>query len=246
MNLKVIINCGPCEDYIGLCLASLRAQTFKRWEAFVTVDACADDTAARAFAASVGDGRIHIQVNSQRLYSMVNLAAAIRRSSAEPDDVIVILDGDDWFATDRALERIVAEYERLGCWMTYGSWITNDPSRTGLKAGRWPAYPEGTTRFRETEWLGTAVRSWKKWLWDMVDDRDFRDRDGNYILVAEDQATMLPMLEMSSTDRARHIPDVLMIYNRITPHACGKVHLQLMLDTAAYLRSRPAYRRLHL
>jgi len=27
---------------------------------------------------------------------------------------------------------------------------------------------------------------------------------------------MLPMLEMSGTDRARHIPDVLMIYNRIT------------------------------
>lgn len=244
MRLNIIVNCGPCEDYIGQCLRSVRAQTFRRWQAFVTVDACSDDTAAMAFAARAGDDRIDIRVNSERLFAMANLIRAIRRSGAEPDDVIVILDGDDWFATDRALERIVAEYERHDCWMTYGSWIANDPSCTGLRAGRWPGYPEGTTKFREAEWLGTAVRTWKKWLWDRVDDSAFRDRDGNYIRVAEDQATMLPMLEMSGTDRARHIDDVLMVYNRVSAHACGKVHLDLMRETAAYLRSQPAYRRL--
>jgi glycosyltransferase involved in cell wall biosynthesis len=242
MNLKIIINCGPCEAYIGLCLASLRLQTFTRWNAFVTVDPCGDKTAERAFAARDGDDRIHIHVNAARLYSMANLVAAIGRSGARPDDVIVILDGDDWFATSEALARIVAEYESPDCWMTYGSWITNDRARTGFKAGRWPAYPEGTTRFREVAWLGTAVRSWKKWLWDKVDDGEFRDRDGNYVMVAEDQASMLPMLEMSGIRRARHIPDVLMIYNRMTPHACGKIHLELMRQTSAYLRRRPPYR----
>jgi glycosyltransferase involved in cell wall biosynthesis len=244
VDLKVIINCGPCEDYVALCLDSLRRQTFRRWEAFVSIDPCGDDTVARAFDARAGDDRIRIAINAERLYAMRNLIGAVGRSGAAPEDVIVILDGDDWFATERALQRIVAEYDRHGCWMTYGSWITNDRSRTGLKAGLWPAYPEGTTSFREAEWLGTAVRSWKKWLWDKVDDRDFRDGAGDYIRVAEDQATMLPMLEMSGTDRARHIPDVLMIYNRITPHACGKVHLSLMRETAAYVRSRPSYRRL--
>jgi glycosyltransferase involved in cell wall biosynthesis len=244
LNLKIIINCGPCEDYIRLCLDSVRAQSFRGWEAFVSIDACGDDTAQRAFDARSGDGRVQIHVNTERLYSMANLVRGIQRSGAEAEDVIVILDGDDWFAGEWALERIVAEYERHGCWMTYGSWITNDPSRHGLKAGLWPAYPEGTTRFRDATWLGTAVRSWKKWLWDLVDDDDFRDRDGRYIRVSEDQAIMLPMLEMSGTDRARHIPDVLMIYNRLTPHACGKVHLDLMRETAAYIRGRPAYARL--
>jgi glycosyltransferase involved in cell wall biosynthesis len=242
MHPKVIINCGPCEDYVALCFDSLRAQTYRGWEAFVTIDPCADDTADRAWAARRGDGRIDIQVNAERRYAMSNLVHAIGRSGAGPDDLIVILDGDDWLASDSALERIIAEYRQRECWMTYGSWITNDPSRIGFSAGLWPAYPEGTTRFRETTWLGTAVRSWKKWLWDLVDDRHFRDKDGNYIMVAEDQATMLPMLEMSGTGRARHIPDVLMIYNRLTPHATGKVQLDLMRQTAAYVRSLPAYR----
>jgi glycosyltransferase involved in cell wall biosynthesis len=244
MRLKIVINCGPCEDYIGRCLRSVRAQTFPRWEAFVTVDACGDDTAARAFEARAGDGRIDIHVNSERLYAMANLVRAIGRSKSEPDDVIVILDGDDWFATDRALERIVDEYERHDCWMTYGSWIADDPSFTGLKAGPWPPYPEGTTNFREAVWRGTAVRSWKKWLWDKIDDSAFRRPDGSYILVAEDMACMLPMFEMSGLDRARHIPDVLMIYNRTTPHGVGKVHLDLIRETAAYLRSQTPYRRL--
>lgn len=244
MNLKIIINCGPCQDYVGFCLASVRAQSVQDWEAFVTIDPCGDDTAERAFVARAGDDRVDIRVNPERRYAMDNLIQAIGRSSAGADDVIVILDGDDWFATERALERIAAEYEQRDCWMTYGSWATNDPSRKGASAGRWPAYPDGTQNFRETPWLGTAVRSWRKWLFDLIDDRDFRDEDGNYLLVAEDRATMLPMLEMSGTDHARHIPDVLMIYNRLTPHACGKVHLDLMRKTAAYVCSRPAYHRL--
>jgi glycosyltransferase involved in cell wall biosynthesis len=244
MRLKIIINCGPCEDYVGRCLRSVRAQTFRQWEAFVTVDACGDDTAERAFQARAGDDRINITVNSERLYSMTNLIRAIQRSNSARDDVIVILDGDDWLATEEALERIVAEYERHDCWATYGSWVADDPTCTGLRAGRWPPYPAGTTNFREAVWLGTAVRSWKKWLWDKIDDSAFRHPDGNYILVAEDMASMLPMFEMSGTDRARHIPDVLMVYNRTTPHGCGKVHLDMMLKTAAYLRSQPSYPRL--
>jgi hypothetical protein len=49
------------------------------------------------------------------------------------------------------------------------------------------------------------------------------------------------MLEMSGTARARHIPDVLMVYNRTTPHACGKVAYAEMTGNAAWLRSRPPY-----
>ena len=79
MRPNIIINCGPCEDYIGLCLDSLRAQAHRDFEAFVTIDACADDTANRAWAARGGDGRIDISVNIERRYAMSNLVHAIRR-----------------------------------------------------------------------------------------------------------------------------------------------------------------------
>ena len=63
MTFKIIINCGPCRDFIGRCLASVRAQTFAHWDAYVTVDPCGDDTSVRAVLAAASDPRIHVRVN---------------------------------------------------------------------------------------------------------------------------------------------------------------------------------------
>jgi glycosyltransferase involved in cell wall biosynthesis len=238
--LKIIVNCGPAEQYIARCLASIRAQLFVNWQAYVTVDPWGDLTYQQAVLAREGDARIHIHRNATRHYSMINLMRAIGRSGARPDDVIVVLDGDDWFATESALGIIHAAYAQSNCWMTYGSWVADQ----GQMKGQWPAYPDGVRDFRSHEWLGTAVRTWKRWLWDLIDDRDFRDRAGNYLRVTEDQAVMLPMLEMSGTGKARHIPDVLMVYNRSSPHACGYTRRDEMLANCEYIRSRPPYSRL--
>jgi glycosyltransferase involved in cell wall biosynthesis len=243
--LKLVINCGPCEEYIGACLTSVRAQTYSNWRAYVTIDHCGDRTGEAASLASDGDERIEIARNCTRVYAMQNLINGIHRSLAAPDDVIVVLDGDDWFATEHALEIIASTYERHDCWATYGSWLSNDTSHSGMPRGLWPAYDPGTTDFRLAPWLGTAVRTWKKWLWDLIDDRDLRGANGDYFRVTEDQASMLPILEMCGVARARHIEDVLMIYNRTTPHACGKLRYQEMLANCAYLRSQRPYSRVH-
>ena len=241
---RIIVNCGPCESYIEACLESIGTQTFSCWNAYVTVDPCGDRTVEKALAARAGDPRIHIKTNTQRLYSMENLIRAIQRSHAASEDVIVVLDGDDWFASPYALAIIDKTYRTSNCWMTYGTWIGDDPQLEGMRRGLWPAYPNDTTDFRNSEWLGTAVRTWKRWLWDLIDDRDFRDSDGNYFRVTEDQAAMLPMLEMSGTARAKHIADVLMVYNRTSPHACGLTRCEEMLANSRYIVSRPPYSRL--
>ena len=244
VNLVIVVNAGPCQDDIARCLGSIRAQRYSRWRAMVTIDPCGDATFDRALAAAAGDPRFDIRLNEQRQFSMANLVAAISRSGASSEDVIVVLDGDDWLSSDRTLDTIAATYARFDCWMTYGSWISNDPSHQGMPRGLWPAYPDDTEDFRRAEWLHTAVRTWKRWLWDLIDDRDFRDERGDYFRVTEDQACMLPMLEMSGTARARHIPDVLMVYNRMTPHACGKIRRDEMQRNADLIRRRPPYHRL--
>lgn len=242
--LKIIVNCGPCERYISFCVESILGQSYTNWKAFVTVDACRDGTLEAARAAARGDSRIAIVANETRKYVMYNLVHAIHRSRAEPEDVIVVLDGDDWFATNDALKIIADTYARHDCWMTYGSWLSNVPSEDDEPDGLWPAYPPGTERFRKVRWLGTAVRTWKKWLWDHLDENDLRDASGEYYRVSEDQAVMLPMLEMSGTDRARHIPDVLMIYNKLNPHASALMMAEDMQRHAVHLEMMPPRPRL--
>lgn len=234
---KVIVNCGPCEAYIGRSLASLRVQTNRKWEAYVTIDPHGDDTFAQAIAAKGHDERIFVTCNDRRRYSMANLVYGIERSAAQPEDIIVVLDGDDWFCTENALQIIAETYSRYDCWMTYGSWISN----VAHVPGNLSAYEEGTTNFRKAEWLATAVRTWKKWLWDLIDDSDLRDERGEYFHVAEDLAAMFPMLEMSGTRRAKHIPDVLMLYNRANAACVGNIKRDELERVAEYLRSKPPY-----
>jgi len=241
LRLKIIVNCGPCEAFIESCLMSIKRQTYPHWEAYVTVDPCGDRTFERALVGQDDDTRIVVTRNFTPLYSMANLVRAIERSQAQPEDVMVVLDGDDWFYTDQALQVIVDTYIKHDCWLTYGSWV---PNVNNGYVGQWPPYPEGTTDFRSHRYLATAVRTWKKWLWDWIDDRDLRAKDGQYFCVTEDQAVMLPMLEMSGTGRAKHIPTILMIYNRANTYSCDKIRSQELRENAAYIRSKAPYARL--
>lgn len=235
--LRVVVNCGLAEEFIGQCLRSLRMQSFREWEAHVTVDQLGDRTGAVARVAAEGDLRIHVIQNEVRRYPMANVISAINRSGAAPDDAIVILDGDDWLIDEHALARIAGLHAQDDVWMTYGSWISNRPANPG----RWPPYPDGTTDFRGAPWLGTAIRTWKKWLWDRIDEADMLDQDGHYFRVTEDLACMFPLLEMSTTAHARHIPEPLMLYNRYSHHDDGDAMCREGIRNAEFLRARRPY-----
>lgn len=241
VKLKVIVNCGPCEQYIAQCLDSLQTQSYTNWQAYVTVDACKDHTYSNAARARGGDRRVQIFRNRERAFSLCNLVRAIERSHAAPEDVIVNLDGDDWLARPDALEIIASTYATHNSWLTYGSWISNVAGLDGVVRGLWPAYPEHTTNFRRIRWLGTAVRTWKKWLWDLIDDRDLRDPGGDYYRVSEDQVVMLPLLEMSGTAHARHIPEALMIYNQLNSQGADPAVAEERHRNAIYIEQQRPY-----
>ncbi len=236
-HMKIIVNCGPCEAFIGTCLASLKSQSHRNWKALVTVDPCGDETEKAAATARDGDERIAITTNLQRLYAMENTVRAIARSGADDEDVFVVLDGDDWFHTTNALETIAAAYRKHDCWMTYGSWTAGPDGLPGC----WPAYPDGGRAFRYLRWLATAVRTWKKWLWDRIDDADLRDEDGSYFRVTEDMAIMFPLLEMCGTERAHHIPTPLMWYNGTHAFTCAKTKRTEAHRNTFVIRNRPQY-----
>jgi hypothetical protein len=243
-RFKIIINCGPCQDFIGTCLASVREQSWPDWEAYVTVDPCGDDTYRRAKLAAAGEARIRVHRNVRRRYSMCNLVRAIRRSKAAAEDVIAILDGDDWFADENALRTIADAYQQFDCWMTYGSWLSNVAGPSGSPNGLWPAYPEGTTDFRRHRFLGTAVRTWKKWLWDQLKDSDLRSDSGEYVRVSEDQIIMIPLLEMCGTSKARHIAAPIMTYNKMVKYSPDDAITEEGLRNGYLIDRRPPYPRL--
>jgi hypothetical protein len=235
--LHIVVNCGFCQRDVVRCIESLRMQTFAEWRAWVNCDRKGDATYRNAAAAAAGDVRFDIVQNERRRYPMENILRTLARSGAGAEDVIAIVDGDDWLITRHALAIVADAYARDDCWLTYGSWISDDPRQPG----RWPPYPDGTTDFRSAPWLGTAVRTWKRWLFDLIDDADFRDETGRYLRLTEDVACMLPMLEMATTERARHIAEPLLFYNRGSDHDRGRSLADEGRRNTVYLRGRAPY-----
>jgi glycosyltransferase involved in cell wall biosynthesis len=211
LEILVIINCGPCAPFIGRCLDSLRSQTYENWRSLVTVDPCGDSTYDEAIRAAQPDDRIRVRKNPDRRYALANLVNALDSATLDPEGVIAILDGDDWLNDDHTLSTVAETYERHACWLTYGSWVSDAP---GCPAHRWLPYPDNTVNFRAAPWLATHLRTWKRWLWDLVNDADLRDDEGRYFRVAVDMAVMIPLLEICGTERIRHIDEPIYFLNR--------------------------------
>ena len=240
MRIWVIINAWKASRFLPLCLASLRMQTYSDWRAVVTVDEATNEDSVAAEAAVDGDARISLVHCARRLYVLQNTALAVRNSEAAPEDIVAILDGDDWLARVDALE-LVARAHRAGAWVTYGSWVSNHRSQD--YPSRLPAYPEGVD-LRWYPWLATAMRTFRRGLFDRIRPEDLGDEQGRYFRCCPDPALMLPAMEMAGPERVTHIPEPIYFYNRDYGGAVADTRRREQEATAALIRSRPPYERL--
>jgi glycosyltransferase involved in cell wall biosynthesis len=98
--------CGSAynaERWISSAIQSLRSQSHGGWKCIVIDDASSDATQAEAERAAGGDDRFTISRNSARKGAARNFYEALeegegRRLGIQDEDVVVVLDGDDWLA----------------------------------------------------------------------------------------------------------------------------------------------------
>jgi glycosyltransferase involved in cell wall biosynthesis len=138
----------------------------------------------------------------------------------EPEDVVVELDGDDYFTTDTALARIKKEYDD-GALATYGNYETkHDPSKYTNPPPDFITnsickpivYGSPRDQFREGKWVYSAVRTAKKWVIDKIPPSYFLDESGELYHI-KDLTYFLPVLELVGMENVRFVEDVIMVYN---------------------------------
>jgi glycosyltransferase involved in cell wall biosynthesis len=183
------------------------------------------------------DNRVTLIKNDKRQLAMANLYYAIH--SCNDNVIIVNLDGDDWFAHDAVLSTINKEYLNPDVWIAYGltklypqgdvwDWIREIPQEI-IQNNAYRDYP----------WAMGNPRTFYAWLFKRIKKEDFF-YEGNFFQYTYDQAMMHPMLEMAG-GRTKFIPEVLYIYNRLTPINDDKVNRDLQLFFDHYIRSKKRY-----
>ena len=243
--VKAIVPFYNAESWIHKCVKSLKAQEYKNFECYL-VDDMSDDNSAQVVAQAIDDdNRFKLIQNENKYYALENISRAIDKAACNDDDIIVLLDGDDWLASANSFDTVVSTYQNKGCLLTYGSYVYNPGGQRGVEPSRYPDEVIENNSFRSDQWRASHLRSFKYLLWRHLDHDDLKDKDGNYYKMAYDQAIMLPLLEMSA-DRSAYIPETLYVYNKGNPLNVDKIKAQEQYDTAQEIRAKSSYSRIEV
>ena len=136
--------------------------------------------------------------------ALENRAEVVRR--LDPEEIVVVLDGDDWFPHSRVLDAVARMYQDPLVWLTYGQFVYAD-GRPGFAS----AYT--TDHYRREEWRATHLMTYRAALFHHLTDADLKRPDGTWRQLAGDQASMIPMLEMAGPGHVRFCSEVLYVYN---------------------------------
>lgn len=175
--------------------------------------------------------------NKERKGALENLYNAIH--SCEPDEIIVTLDGDDWFANENVLTYLNNIYQDPGIWITYGQFVYY-PSNSPGWAQETPGHIIAQNSYRENAWRTTHLRTFYAGLFHKIKREDFL-HEGKFFPMAWDLAFMFPMMEMAGT-KSKFISQVLYIYNFATNINDEKVNRNLQIHLENIIRSKPKYK----
>jgi hypothetical protein len=153
-----------------------------------------------------------------------------------PDDIVIWLDGDDWFINENVVGFVRKLYGQRDPWLTYGQFRFAD-GRPGW-ASEWP---EGKSP-RNVPWFATHLKTFRAGLFQQIRKEDLQQKDGSWIRYAVDLAVMFPMLEMAGRDRTEFCDVPLCEYNWRQLYETGPGSTEW--NEALRVRGMPAYQRL--
>lgn len=204
------------EKFIGRCMESVERQTYRNWVHHV-IDADSEDNSAAearqvmahyntaAHAPSRSRTFLSVNAKNKRLSALENVWNIWKETPN--DHVIVWLDGDDWLASDTALEQLAAAYAHPSePWLTYGQFMT-DGGELGFAS---PYHPGESVRY--SPWRATHLKTFRAGLAKHICPPDLLNAQGKFCELAIDRMVMYPMLEMAGSHQ-RCLQNILYVYN---------------------------------
>lgn len=214
-------------------------QSYENYRVIFTDDCSSDGTfelVANAVLKSNKSDKITLIKNTERIGALANLYNMIH--SCDDDEIILTLDGDDWFPDDQVLNKLKGHYANENIWMTYGQYQNYPDKQHGVA----DSYPESVIKnnaFRNHKWGASHLRTFYSWLFKRI-NKDDLFYNGKFLEMTWDLAIMFPMLEMSGM-HSKYINDILYVYNMMNPINDHKVNKALQQNLDHVIRKRAKY-----
>lgn len=212
-RFKIVVPSFNSIDFIDKTLHSIEMQKYKNFDVCV-IDDCSTIKKQREIIADYCRRNnwkfLFNEKNYGALYGLVN---AIPLLKCEDEDVIIILDGDDWLAHPDVLDKLHQVYSENDVNLTWGQCEIFPTGKMPMKyAQPIPDMIIDQKLFRDIPFVFWHPATFKFFLWKHIKDQDLRDVNGQYFKVLSDKATLFPLLEMAGK-KIRYIDETLYIYN---------------------------------
>ena len=252
MNRIIVFACGiNCEKYIKRHRRSIELQTYKNF-LYVGVDDASTDGTYKELLRFHNKERNVLIRNKKNQGWLANAAKNLHKFIQSDEDIIVVIDMDDWLADHHVFDRINNTYNRKGCWITFGTWaVPDDPKIKAKYRTKWgvdkpmPRPKDASDHLKNRTFRLTPafshLKTFKAFLWKELDSEDFKGPDGEFAPCCYDRAIMYPMLEMTPTDKIKRINDLVYMYNIGNPNCHAWINRERQLKLEEFFRNKKPY-----
>ena len=206
------------ENWVGKTLKSVKNQRHKNFVCYIINDCSTDNTLKVIKENTLGDDRFVIINNDKRLGSPIgNIYNSLKQHDdfLNDEDVVINLDGDDWFINENVLSHVNKVYTEEKCELTYGSFARFSNGRIGEESSEYSSEVRKKLLFRQDSWRASHLRTFKYGLFKKMSKDFITKEDGDFYEFAADQAMMFALLELS--ENSKFIDKVMYVYNDDNP-----------------------------
>lgn len=235
-KIKIITPFYNAAEFIERCASTLVTQKYDNYQ-MIFVDDCSTDNSYDKLPHD--DQRAIIIRNEVRKTALENIHDAIM-NHCESDDIVVLVDGDDWLPNKNVLSYINEQYNKNDCWIMYGQAAWTD-GRRGFAS----AYTkEDFNDIRNAKFRVSHLRTFRAGLYHSMKLQDpefsgLKDSKGEFYKSSYDTAIMFPILEMAGHEKTLFNDKVIYTYNRDNPISDDKVDQALQWSVHRAVSDKP-------
>jgi len=212
-NFLIVCFFYNAESYIERCVGSILTQDYQNYRVLFVDDASTDN----GFDL-IDDDKKFIKIKNQENKGLLYNYATYLPMYANEGDIIIVVDGDDALQGNKVLSYLNDFYNEHNCLVTYGQSLWTD----GRKGFARPYTEQEFNNLRRTQFLASHLRTFKYTCFKELMNQDpnfdcFKDKNGNFYMMAGDVATMYPIMEIAGFNSVKYIDKILHLYNFHNP-----------------------------
>lgn len=234
MSKNEVIFISPmynAENHLADLVNSLNEQRNENWKCIIVDDMSTDNSWNLACELTRNNDHFQIRKNQEKRWGLQNVVRVAREYENSKNTIIAIIDADDALCNENTVDLLLKAYEdpELDAAWTAHTWDINSINIS-------KELPENVNPYQHP-WCTSHLKTFRSTILLGIDNKNFKNLDGEWFQRGYDQALYLPILYLSN--KRSYIDEICYLY-RINSSSIGvRVWSEKdQMDTVRLVRAR--------